>query len=310
MKKLVIATRGSKLALWQSEHIKARLEELRPGLEVELKIIITSGDKIQDVSLSKIGGKGLFLKELEEAMLRGEAQMAVHSLKDVPTVMPEGLPLAAITEREDCRDALLSQNYDSLANLPQGATVGTSSLRRKMQLLMVRPDLVIKDLRGNVDTRIRKLKEGQFDAIILASAGINRLGFTTLVNHVYNISQDEMVSSMGQGALGLQTIDDKEIFDLVRELNHKPTEIEVTVERAFVDILEGGCHVPIGVNASYSEDGSIKAMCTLGLPDASEVLAESIVGSEANFESLGKDLAQIVIDKGAIELLARADKMD
>jgi len=309
VKKITIATRGSKLALWQSEHIKARLEALRPGLEVELKIIVTSGDKIQDVSLSKIGGKGLFLKELEEAMLRGEAQMAVHSLKDVPTVMPEGLPLAAITEREDCRDALLSQNYDSLKALPQGATVGTSSLRRKMQLLMIRPDLVIKDLRGNVDTRIRKLKEGEFDAIILASAGINRLGFTSLVNHVYNISQDEMVSSMGQGALGLQTIDDKEIFDLVHELNHRPTEIEVTVERAFVDVLEGGCHVPIGVNASYN-NGKIRAMCTLGLPDASEFIEESIEGDEADAQTLGKTLAQVVIDKGAIELLARADKMD
>ena len=310
MEKLIIATRGSKLALWQSEHIKARLEELRPGLEVELNIIVTSGDKIQDVALSKIGGKGLFLKELEEAMLRGEAHMAVHSLKDVPTVMPEGLPLAAITEREDARDALLSQKYDSLKNLPQGAIVGTSSLRRKMQLLMIRPDLQIKDLRGNVDTRIRKLKEGQFDAIILASAGINRLGFVDSVNHVYNISQDEMVSSMGQGALGLQTIENKEIFDLVHQLNHKATEIEVTVERAFVDILEGGCHVPIGVNASYSEDGKVTASCTLGLPDASEVIAETIVGSEDNFTTLGKDLAQVVIDKGAIELLARADKMD
>ena len=154
MDKLIIATRGSKLALWQSEHIKSRLEALRPGLDVELKIIVTSGDKIQDVALAKIGGKGLFLKELEEAMLRGEAHMAVHSLKDVPTVMPEGLPLAAITEREDVRDAMLSEKYDSLDALPEGATVGTSSLRRKMQLLMVRPDLTIKDLRGNVDTGI------------------------------------------------------------------------------------------------------------------------------------------------------------
>jgi len=310
MEKLIIATRGSKLALWQSEHIKARLEELSPGLEVELKIIVTSGDRIQDVSLSKIGGKGLFLKELEEAMLRGEAHMAVHSLKDVPTVMPEGLPLAAITEREDSRDAMLSEKYDSLENLPQGAVIGTSSLRRKMQLLMLRPDLVIKDLRGNVDTRIRKLKEGELDAIILASAGINRLGFVDSVKHVYNIEQSEMVPSMGQGALGLQTIDDKEIFDLVHRLNHKETEIEVTVERAFVDVLEGGCHVPIGVNAKYNKDGSVLARCTLGLPDASEVITQTITGSEEDFQTLGKELAQIVIDKGAIELLARADKMD
>lgn len=310
MEKLIIATRGSKLALWQSEHIKARLEELREGLKVELKIIVTSGDKIQDVALSKIGGKGLFLKELEEAMLRGEAHMAVHSLKDVPTVMPEGLPLAAITEREDSRDAMLSEKYAGLDDLPQKAVVGTSSLRRKMQLLSVRPDLEIKDLRGNVDTRIRKLKEGQFDAIILAAAGINRLGLTGTVTHVTPILQSQMISSMGQGALGLQTIDDKEIFDLVHELNHKPTEMEVTVERDFVDILEGGCHVPIGVNAKVLGNGEITAQCTLGLPNALEVISETITGKEADYTQLGKDLAQIVIKKGARELLARADEMD
>ncbi len=310
MDKLIIATRGSKLALWQSKHIKARLEELRPGLEVELNIIVTSGDKIQDVALAKIGGKGLFLKELEEAMLRGEAHMAVHSLKDVPTVMPEGLPLAAITEREDVRDAMLSEKYASLNELPQGAVVGTSSLRRKMQLLLIRPDLVIKDLRGNVDTRIRKLKEGQFDAIILAAAGINRLGLLDSVAHVSPIIRLDMVPSMGQGALGLQTIENKEIFDLVHQLNHKETEMEVTVERDFVDILEGGCHVPIGVNAKVMGDGSILAQCTLGLPDASEIISERLIGKEEDFMQLGKDLAQTVIDKGARELLARADKMD
>ncbi len=310
MDKLIIATRGSKLALWQSEHIKARLEALRPGLEVELKIIVTSGDKIQDVALAKIGGKGLFLKELEEAMLRGEAHMAVHSLKDVPTVMPEGLPLAAITEREDPRDAMLSEKYDGLDALPQGAVVGTSSLRRKMQLLMVRPDLEIKDLRGNVDTRIRKLKEGQFDAIILAAAGINRLGLLDSVAHVSAIMQDQMISSMGQGALGLQTIEDKEIFDLVHQLNHKETEMEVTVERDFVDILEGGCHVPIGVNAKVMGNGEIMAQCSLGLPNAKEVIVEKLLGKEADYTQLGKDLAQIVIDKGAKDLLSRADQMD
>ncbi len=310
MDKLIIATRGSKLALWQSEHIKARLEALRPGLAVELKIIVTSGDKIQDVALAKIGGKGLFLKELEEAMLRGEAHMAVHSLKDVPTVMPEGLPLAAITEREDVRDAMLSEKYPSLDALPQGAVVGTSSLRRKMQLLMIRPDLVIKDLRGNVDTRIRKLKEGQFDAIILAAAGINRLGLLDAVNHVYPIETSQMVPSMGQGALGLQTIDDKEVFALVHELNDKKTEMEVTVERAFVDILEGGCHVPIGVNAKVLGNGEIMAQCTLGLPNAAEFISEELIGSEAEFTQLGQELAKITIDKGAKELLERADKMD
>lgn len=309
MDKLIIATRGSKLAMWQAEHIKARLEALRPGLDVELKIVITSGDKIQDIALSKIGGKGLFLKEIEEAMLRGEAHMAVHSLKDVPTVMPEGLPLAAITQREDVRDAMLSEKYENLNSLPHGAVVGTSSLRRKMQLLLLRPDLVIKDLRGNVDTRIRKLKEGEYDAIILASAGINRLGLSGTVQYFYPILLSEMIPSMGQGALGLQTIEDKEIFDLVRELNHKPTEIEVTIERDFVDLLEGGCHVPIGVNASVREDGTVLSQCTLGLPNALEILSDTLSGAQEEYESLGKRLAQQVIDRGAHDLLARANAM-
>lgn len=309
MDKLIIATRGSKLALWQAEHIKARLEALRPGLNVELNIIVTSGDRIQDVALSKIGGKGLFLKEIEEAMLRGEAHMAVHSLKDVPTVMPKGLPLAAITQREDVRDAMLSEKYENLDALPEGATVGTSSLRRKMQLLLLRPDLVIKDLRGNVDTRIRKLKEGEFDAIILAAAGINRLGLNGVVQYFYPISLSEMIPSMGQGALGLQTIEDKEIFDLVHELNHKATEIEVTIERDFVDLLEGGCHVPIGVNASVCEDGTVVSRCMLGLPNALEILSDTLSAEQAEYKSLGKKLAQRVIDRGAHDLLARANAM-
>ena len=188
--------------------------------------------------------------------------------------------------------------------------ISTRTLRRKMQLLMVRPDLVIKDLRGNVDTRIRKLKEGQFDAIILASAGINRLGLLDAVKHIYPIETSQMVPSMGQGALGLQTIDDKEVFDLVHELNDKKTEMEVTVERDFVDILEGGCHVPIGVNAKVTGNGEIVAQCSLGLPNAAEVIIEKTSGSEEAYKTLGKDLAQAVIDKGAKELLARADKMD
>ena len=188
MKKLTIATRGSQLALWQSNHIKSVLEMQNPGLQVELNVIVTTGDRILDKALSQIGGKGLFLKELEEAMLRGEAQIAVHSLKDVPTELPEGFVLGAITEREDARDALLSEKYENIDALPQGAVVGTSSLRRRMQIETLRPDLVIKDLRGNVDTRIQKLKNGDFDAIILASAGINRLGFGDSVKYIYNIS--------------------------------------------------------------------------------------------------------------------------
>lgn len=309
MKKLVIATRGSQLALWQSNHIKATLEEQNPGLEVELNVIVTTGDKIQDKALSKIGGKGLFLKELEEAMLRGEAQIAVHSLKDVPTVMPDGLILAAITEREDSRDALLSEKYQNIDSLAKGAVVGTSSLRRKMQIQKLRPDLVIKDLRGNVDTRIRKLKEGEFDAIILAAAGINRLSLLDSVKYIYPISLDEMVPSMGQGALGIEAVNDPEVLKIVSRLEDEYSRIETTIERAFVDELEGGCQVPIGVSATVLEDGTISVRATLGLPDGSEMLSDSKIVSKREYENFGRSLAQEFIQKGAKELLSRAEAM-
>ncbi len=309
MKKLTIATRGSKLALWQSNHIKAVLEEQNPGLEVELNVIVTTGDRIQDKALSKVGGKGLFLKELEEAMLRGEAQIAVHSLKDVPTVMPDGLLLAAITEREDCRDALLSEKYADIQSLPNGATVGTSSLRRRMQIEKIRPDLIIKDLRGNVDTRIRKLKEGEFDAIILAAAGINRLSLLDAVKHIYPISLDEMIPSMGQGALGIEAVNDEEVLKIVARLEDEYSRIETTIERAFVDELEGGCQVPIGVNASVLEDGNVSVKAVLGLPDGTEMLSDSKIVSKKDYQAVGRELAGEFIAKGAKELLARAEAM-
>ena len=307
MEKLIIATRGSKLALWQSEHIKAVLEEQNPGLEVELNVIVTTGDRVLDVSLSKIGGKGLFLKELEEAMLRGEAHIAVHSLKDVPAVMPEGFTLAAITQREDVRDALLSEQYADIDALPKGAVVGTSSLRRKMQLARLRPDLVIKDLRGNVDTRIRKLKEGEFDAIVLAAAGINRLGLVNSVQYCYPISLFEMIPSMGQGALGIEAINDPEVVAIAARLEDEASRIETTIERDFVEMLEGGCHVPIGVNATVLDNGDVVVKSILGLPSGNEVLGESKIGKKEAFQVLGKEMAQRLIDKGARELLERAD---
>ncbi len=309
MKSVTIATRGSKLALWQSNHIKALIEENNPGVSVELKIIKTTGDKILDVSLAKIGGKGLFLKELEEAMLKGEAQIAVHSLKDVPTVMPEGLRLTCITTREDVRDAMLSQKYKSIDDLPKGAVVGTSSLRRKMQLLKLRPDLVIKDLRGNVDTRIRKLKDGEFDAIILASAGINRLGLLDAVEHVYPISLDEMIPAMGQAALGIETIEDDEIVKMVSFLDDEDSKIETTIERDFVDRLEGGCQVPIGVNAEVLEDGRVRVRAILGLIDGTEVMSDERVIDKREYKDFGKKLADEFIQKGAKELLKRAESM-
>lgn len=307
MNKLTIATRGSKLALWQSTHIKAVLEENNPGLEVELKIVITSGDKIIDTPLAKIGGKGLFLKEIEEAMLKGEAHIAVHSLKDVPTVMPDGLVLAAITEREDVRDAMLSEKFTDIESLPQGATVGTSSLRRRMHLARIRPDLKIKDLRGNVDTRIRKLKEGQFDAIILAYAGISRLELLDSVEHIYPISLMEMIPAMGQGALGIQCVDDAEVIKIAEQLEDEYSRIETTIERDFVDMLQGGCQVPIGVSAMVQDNGEVQIRSLLGLPNGGEVLGETHMISKEDYIGAGRAMAQRLIDKGAKELLERAE---
>lgn len=309
MKKLTIATRGSKLALWQSNHIKSVIESNFSDVEVELKIIITSGDKILDVPLAKIGGKGLFLKEIEESMLRGEAQMAVHSLKDVPTVMPDGLLLSAITLREDVRDAMLSEKYPDIISLPQGAVVGTSSLRRRMQLVKQRPDLVIKDLRGNVDTRIRKLKEGEFDAIILAAAGINRLGFSDLVEYFYPISLDEMLPAMGQGALGIETVNEPWVLEIAQFLEDGNSRIETSIERGFVDTLNGGCQVPIGVSARVQPNGEVIIRSTLGMPDGSEVMGDEIVVSISETDGVGEAMAKRLIAQGAMELLHRAEVM-
>jgi hydroxymethylbilane synthase len=309
MKKLIIATRGSKLALWQSNHIKSVIETARPDIEVELNIIVTTGDKILDVPLAKIGGKGLFLKEIEEAMLAGEAHMAVHSLKDVPTVMPDGLLLSAITTREDVRDAMLSEKYQNITSLPHGAVVGTSSLRRRMQLAAIRPDLIIKDLRGNVDTRIRKLKEGEFDAIILAAAGINRLGFADLVNYFHPISLDEMIPSMGQGALGIETIDESWVLEIAALLEDKNSRIETTLEREFVDSLQGGCQVPIGVSARVQKDGSVVLRSILGLPDATEVMSDEKILKYDDIDGAGRTMAQGLMAKGAMDLLGRACSM-
>jgi len=306
MKKLIIATRGSKLALWQSEHVKAELEKAHPGLEVELSVMMTKGDKILDTPLAKIGGKGLFTKELEEAMLRGEAHIAVHSLKDVPMEFPKGLKLGVITKREDVRDAMLSEKYGCLEYLPKGAIVGTTSLRRRMQLLKYRPDFVIKNLRGNVNTRIRKLKEGEFDAIILASAGINRLGLSSEVQYFKPISKEIMIPASGQAALGIEIIDDPEVERLVSVLNDEDAIIETRVERDFITILEGGCQVPIGVNAELRGD-TLHVKAILGLPDGSEMLTEEIITTRAEYASVGKSLAQKVIDRGAKALLERAE---
>jgi hydroxymethylbilane synthase len=309
MDKIIIATRESKLAMWQTEHIKALLEEQNPGLTVEINAMKSQGDKILDVPLAKIGGKGLFLKELEEAMYRGDAHMAVHSLKDVPTQMPEGLVLAAITEREDVRDAMLSDQYEDLDALPQGAVVGTSSLRRQMQLSRLRPDVKIKWLRGNVNTRIRKMKEGEYDAIILAAAGVNRLELQNEVNHFYPIFPDQMLPAMGQAALGIQCIDDPEVIRICQGLEDEYSRIETTIERQFVDTLEGGCQVPIGVNAFVMENDDIIVKAILGLPNGDEILTEKRITKRDRYENVGKEMAEAMIARGAKELLQRAEEM-
>ncbi len=309
MKKLIIATRGSKLALWQSEHIKEVLENTHENLEVVLKIMMTKGDKILDVPLAKIGGKGLFTKELEEAMLRGEAHIAVHSLKDVPMTLPDGLKLSVITKREDVRDAMLSQKYSCLDDLPQGSVVGTTSLRRRMQLLELRPDLVIKNLRGNVNTRIRKLKEGRYDAIILASAGINRLGLSKEVEYFSPIDTSVMIPASGQAALGIEIVDNLEVEKLVSALNDDNAIIETTIERDFVAVLEGGCQVPIGINAKINNDDTIDIACLIGLPNGMEILKEKIQIKKDAYKGIGAKLAQNMIDNGARELLKKAEDM-
>lgn len=309
MDRLVIATRGSKLALWQSNHIKNVLEEKFPSLQVELRIFKTKGDKILDTPLALIGGKGLFTKELEDAMLRGDAHLAVHSLKDVPTVLPEGLILGAITKREDPRDAILSQKYKTIEDLPSNAVVGTTSLRRRMQLLHKRPDLKIKDLRGNVDTRIKKLKDGEFDAIVLATAGLKRLGMIDEVNFFSPIDEELIIPAMGQAALGIECVKDEKILEIVKTLNDEKSLIETTIERDFVDILQGGCQVPIGVKATVLDNKDIVARAVIGLPNGKELLKDKIFGSVENYKELGKELALSMIEAGAKELLKRAQEM-
>ncbi|MDR1285158.1 MAG: hydroxymethylbilane synthase [Campylobacteraceae bacterium] len=308
MRELIIATRGSKLALWQSWYIKAKLEEKYPSISVKLNIMKTKGDKILDTPLAKIGGKGLFTKELEDAMLKGEAHIAVHSLKDVPVVFPKGLVLGAITKREDVRDAMLSQKYENINALPKNAIVGTTSLRRRMQLLHARPDLIIKNLRGNINTRIEKLKKGEFDAVILAVAGVKRLGLESEIRYFSPIDTDFMIPAMGQAALGVETVDKAEILEIINFLNDDDCVMETRVERDFVKRLEGGCQVPIGVNAKIDKN-NIHIKAVVGLPNGKELLHVRIETKRENYENAGGELADIIIAKGAQDILARAEKM-
>ena len=309
MEKLVIATRRSQLALWQSEYIKAELLKHYPNMEVELQEFTTKGDKILDVPLAKIGGKGLFTKELEVAMLEGSAHLAVHSLKDVPTQFEDGLVLAAVSKRFNPQDALLSNKYKTIEDLPKGAVVGTTSLRRRMAIKMLRPDIELKDLRGNINTRIAKLNAGEYDAIILAATGIEKLNLQNEVKYFTPISTDVMIPSMGQATLGIETTNDPKIIEIVKVLNDKNAQIESTIERGFVDTLQGGCQVPIGVKATIQDEKSVKISAIVGLPDGSEYIKDEKIIDINSFESAGRDFANEFIKKGVVELLKRAEAM-
>ncbi len=296
-----IGTRASALALWQAEWVKAELEKRYPGMQVSLTKIKTTGDKILDVPLAKVGGKGLFVKEIEEAMLRNEIDIAVHSMKDVPTFFPDGLHLGAITKREDPRDAFLSRKGVKFRDLPMGAKVGTSSLRRQAQLMSLRPDLVIEQLRGNVDTRLRKLREGRYDAIILAAAGVKRLG---LAEHVTEHLEPEVsLPAIGQGALGIECrVDDRELNDLIAFFNHADSRVCVTGERALLRRLEGGCQVPIACFGTI-RNNSLALTGLVASVDGKRIIRDAIEGPQAEAERLGVTLAERLLQQGADVIL-------
>lgn len=298
---LRIATRKSPLAMWQAEHVARLLREAHPDLEVELVGMSTQGDKILDTPLAKIGGKGLFVKELEQGMLEGTADIAVHSMKDVPVELPEGLHLAAIMEREDPRDAFVSNLYTSFAELPEGAVVGTSSLRRQCQICDRRPDLKIKSLRGNVNTRLRKLDEGEFDAIILAAAGLKRLEFEHRITAF--LEPDESLPAIGQGAIGIECrVDDERINGLIKCLHDNDTALCVQAERAMNNRLMGGCQVPIAGYAVLNND-KLYMRGLVGEPDGSKIMRAELSAPAHEAETLGVYLAENLLGQGADQVL-------
>lgn len=303
IEKIVIGTRGSMLALWQAEWVKSELQRLEPGLIVELLKIKTTGDKITDVPLAQVGGKGLFVKEIEESILRGESNIAVHSMKDVPTLLPPELHIGAVLKREDARDALVARpGVSSLADLPAGSTVGTSSLRRSCQLKNIRPDLRIESLRGNLDTRIRKLDEGRYDAIILATAGINRLGFTDRITEI--LEPGVSLPAIAQGAVGIECRrDDEEINALISRLDHPETAVTVRAERAFLARLQGGCQVPIAAYAELVGQG-LKIEGLVGDETGETIIRGSREGRAEDAHAMGRALAEDLLGRGAGEILA------
>ncbi len=304
MKRLVIATRGSQLALWQAEHTKARLAAVAPELVVDFNVITTSGDKILDVPLAKVGGKGLFVKEIEQALLDGAADLAVHSMKDVPAELAPGLALAAVSRREVPWDALCARERVTLDELPRGARVGTSSMRRQCQLLARRPDLQIAMLRGNVPTRIRKLDEGAFEAVVLAAAGLTRLGLAGRITQ--ELPLELSIPAVAQGVLGFETrAGDGDVIELVRRAIHDPVEARrVAAERAFLLKMGGSCQTPLAAHARDEAGGAMRIVGMCGMPDGSRILRAEVAGALEEAEALGVRLAEELLAQGAAEILA------
>lgn len=306
MNEIIIATRASNLALWQAYFVKSHIEK-NFDIKVVLNEITSIGDKVLDRPLALIGGKGHFTKELEDAMLEGKAHMAVHSLKDVPTYIPDGLSLVAITQRQDQSDVLLSHKYNSLDELPQGAVVGTTSLRRRMQLLSKRPDLKVKDLRGNVNTRLRKLKDGEYDAIILAFIGLHRLDLLKDIPFVEKLTF--MLPPMGQASLGIEIIDNNPlVYEIAMSLNDEYSFLCAKLERDFVSAIGAGCSAPVAVNAVMEDDiVTIRAM--IGYPNGTHIMEHTLHSSMEDSDELGFELANIMIKDGALELLKNAEEL-
>jgi hydroxymethylbilane synthase len=298
---LRIGTRGSALALWQANWVQSRLESLWPDVEVSLVPIKTSGDRIQDISLAQVGGKGLFVKEIEEALLSKAIDVAVHSMKDLPGELPDGLTLSAIPAREDPRDVLITRHGETLAELPEGTRVGTSSLRRQALLLSLHPGLCIELLRGNVDTRLRKQREGVVDAIVLAAAGLKRLGLTPEHSHI--LDEYIFLPAIGQGALGIETRTDEEIVALVRPLHHEETAIAVEAERAFLRRMGGSCRTPLAAKGTIAH-GAVRLAALIASPDGKRVIRGEQEGRADMAERVGTQLAEFLLARGGLEILA------
>jgi len=301
--RVVIATRGSQLALWQANHVKARLEAVSPGITVELEVIKTTGDKILDVPLAKVGGKGLFVKEIEQALVAKTADLAVHSMKDVPAALAPGLVLAACSTREVPWDALCTRDGSTLATLKQGAKVGTSSMRRQSQLLAKRPDLQIALLRGNVPTRIRKLDDGEFDAVVLAAAGLHRLGMADRITQLLPL--EISIPAVAQGVLAIEIREgDDRVRALVRAAIHdEPTHQKMMAERTFLIVMGGSCQTPLAAHAVDCE-GGLRVIGMCGMPDGSRILRDEVEGSVQAAAQLGEELAHKLMKQGAGEILA------